>query len=300
MDPIAESADAYAVVGNPIGHSLSPVIHALFAAQTGEAITYEARLGDKDDFEEQVREWFEDGLAGLNVTVPFKEEAYQIVHVLTERAERAGAVNTIWLEDDFLVGDNTDGVGLLRDIQERLQFDPAGRDVLILGAGGAVRGILAPLLAAMSPGAGSPSGPRLVIANRTLERAEQLVDEWIEELADSGAEASIQLEACRLDAIPAGPYGLVLNATSAGLSDAGLDLPPGLFAPDALAYDLVYGPAARIFLDWAEAQGGVQTSDGLGMLIEQAAEAFFQWRGVHPDTQPVLETLRSLIEARTE
>jgi shikimate dehydrogenase len=292
-DPINESGDTYAVVGNPIGHSLSPVIHTLFAAQTGEAMTYEARLGDRDDFEEQVREWFEDGLGGLNVTVPFKEEAYQIVHVLTERAERAGAVNTIWLEDDFLVGDNTDGVGLLQDIQDRLHFDPAGRDVLILGAGGAVRGILAPLVAAMQASDGSHSAPRLVIANRTVERAERLVEEFAD------LQAEVHLEACPLEAIPAGPYGLILNATSAGLGDTGLDLPPGLFAPDALAYDLVYGPAARIFLDWAEAQGGVQTSDGLGMLVEQAAEAFFQWRGVRPDTEPVLDALRALIVAQT-
>lgn len=282
--------DRYAVVGNPVGHSLSPFIHRLFAEHTGEPVHYAALLGDPERFEEQVREWFEEGLCGLNVTLPFKEEAYSIAHFRTERAERAGAVNTLWLEEDFLVGDNTDGVGLLRDIQERLQFDPVGRDALILGAGGAARGILGPLLAALAPRESSSVCPRLIIANRTHSRAEQL----IEEFADL-AENTVDLQACDLGNLPAGPYGLIINATSAGLGGQPIDLPPGLLAADALAYDLVYGPASRVFLDWAQAQGGVQTSDGLGMLVEQAAEAFFQWRGIRPDTLPVLNQLREQI-----
>jgi shikimate dehydrogenase len=271
--------DRYAVVGNPIGHSLSPRIHALFAEQTGQHIVYEARLGRPEHFAQDVRAWFRDGLRGLNVTVPFKEEAFRLVDRRSPRAGHAGAVNTIWPEaDGLLTGDNTDGAGFLRDLTQRLGFDPAGRAILIVGAGGATRGLLQPLLAA------GPS--RLAIANRTPEKARVLQRDF----ADLAANAVF--EASGLEDIPAGPYDLLINATAAGLGSVALALPRGLLTGSSLAYDLVYGPASRPFLDWARAQGAGTVSDGLGMLVEQAAEAFAIWRGVRPLTEPVLATLR--------
>jgi shikimate dehydrogenase len=277
--------DLYAVVGNPIAHSLSPRIHTLFAAQTQQNLVYEARLGRLDQFAEDVRAWFRDDLCGLNVTVPFKEEAFRLVDRRTPRAERAGAVNTVWREaDGRLTGDNTDGAGFLRDLTQRLGFDPAGRRVLILGAGGATRGLMEPLLRA------APA--RLVIANRTPERAGALVLSF-QELA-----GGTLLESSALDRIPDGPYDLVVNATAAGLDAGRLALPRGLLDARAMAYDLVYGPAARAFTDWAGAQGAAVVTDGLGMLVEQAAEAFLLWRGVRPETDPVLDELRKALASR--
>lgn len=276
--------DCYAVVGNPIGHSLSPRIHTLFAAQTGQHIVYEARLGRIGHFAEDVHAWFRDGLRGLNVTVPFKEEAFRLVDKRTSRAARAGAVNTIWPEaDGRLTGDNTDGVGFLRDLRERMNFEPAGQAILILGAGGATRGLLEPLLT---------TGPaRLVIANRTETRARALV------LAFQDLAAGTPLESSGLDVIPDGPYGLVINATAAGLATGTMPLPPRLLDGTSLAYDLVYGPAAQPFLCWAREQGAAAVTDGLGMLVEQAAEAFTIWRGVRPKTGPVLRELQAALSA---
>lgn len=276
--------DRYAVVGNPIGHSLSPRIHTLFAAQTGQHMVYEARLGRADHFAEDVRAWFRDGLRGLNVTVPFKEEAFRLVDRRTPRAERAGAVNTIWQQaDGGLYGDNTDGAGFLRDLQGRLGFDPAGRTILILGAGGAARGLLEPLLTARPE--------RLVIANRTEARARSLV------LAFQDLATGTPLESSGLDGIPNGPYDLLINATAAALAASAMTLPSRLLAGTSLAYDLVYGPAAQRFLDWAREQGAAAVTDGLGMLVEQAAEAFAIWRGVRPDTGPVLRELQGALPA---
>ena len=277
--------DLYAVVGNPIGHSLSPRIHALFAAQTNQHMVYEARLGRPGHFETDVRGWFREGLRGLNVTVPFKEEAFRLVDRRTPRAERAGAVNTIWPETDgALTGDNTDGAGFLRDLSQRLGFEPAGRHILILGAGGATRGLLEPLLRA------APA--RLVIANRTPGRALALAKSFAE-LA-----GGTRLESSGLDMIPEGPYDLLINATAAGLGKEGLTLPSSLLGETSLAYDLVYGPASRPFLDWARKGGAARVTDGLGMLVEQAAEAFAAWRGVRPDTAPVLRELQRALAER--
>lgn len=277
--------DLYAVVGSPIGHSLSPRIHTLFAAQTHQQMVYEARLGRPGHFEEDVRGWFRDGLRGLNVTVPFKEEAFRLVDRRTPRAERAGAVNTIWPENGgALTGDNTDGAGFLRDLTQRLGFEPAGRQILILGAGGATRGLLEPLLRA------APA--RLVIANRTPERAVALVESFVE-LA-----GATRVESSGLDHIPTGPYDLLINATAAGLGQEGLKLPYGLIGEAGVAYDLVYGPAARPFLDWAREQHAARVTDGLGMLVEQAAEAFAAWRGIRPDTAPVLAELQRALAGR--
>lgn len=275
--------DRYAVVGNPIGHSLSPRIHMLFAAQTNQSMVYEARLGRPGHFAEDVRHWFRTGLRGLNVTVPFKEEAFRLVDRRTARAQRAGAVNTVWAEaDGTLTGDNTDGTGFLRDLRIRLDLDLADREILILGAGGATRGLLEPLLA--------EAPARLVIANRTPARAVALVESFAQ-LA-----GTTQLEASGLASIPDGPYDLLINATAAGLGTHGLSLPPGLLAGTSLAYDLVYGPASRPFLDWAREQGAGSVTDGLGMLVEQAAESFTAWRGVRPDTTPVLRELRETLD----
>lgn len=276
--------DRYAVVGNPIGHSLSPRIHALFAAQTDQHMIYEARLGRPDHFAEDVREWFRTGLRGLNVTVPFKEEAFRLVDRRTPRAQRAGAVNTVWPEaDGALTGDNTDGAGFLRDLSGRMGVDPAGHKILIVGAGGATRGLLEPLLHA------APA--QLVIANRTPERALELAKSF------AGLAGATRLESSGLDNIPDGPYDLLVNATAAGLGRHALNLPPGLIAGNGVACDLVYGPASRPFLDWAREQGAARVSDGLGMLVEQAAESFTAWRGVRPDTGPVLREVRQTLEA---
>ncbi len=276
------SPDRYAVVGNPIGHSLSPRIHTLFAEQTDQHLVYEARLGDPGRFETQVRDWFRAGLRGLNVTVPFKERAFRMMDLRTSRAERAGAVNTVWSEaDGRLTGDNTDGAGFMRDLVERIGFAPGGQRILILGAGGATRGLLAPLLGT------APS--RLVIANRTPERAHGLVQ------AFGDLAISTRLQASGLEALPEGPYDLLINATAAGLGADGLALPDALPAAGAVAYDLVYGPPAEPFLAWARGQGFTRASDGLGMLVEQAAEAFAIWRGLRPDTRAVLAALREEI-----
>lgn len=274
--------DRYAVVGNPIGHSLSPRIHALFAAQTNQSMIYEARLGRPGHFAEDVRDWFRTGLRGLNVTVPFKEEAFRLVERRTARAQSAGAVNTVWAEaDGTLTGDNTDGTGFLRDLGIRLGLELADRKILILGAGGATRGLLEPLL--------GEAPARLVVANRTPERAVALMESFAQ-LA-----GTTRLESSGLDTIPDGPYDLLINATAAGLGEQGLKLPPGLLAETSLAYDLVYGSASRPFLDWARRQGAGRVTDGLGMLVEQAAESFAAWRGVRPDTTPVLRELRETL-----
>ncbi len=273
--------DRYAVVGNPIAHSKSPFIHARFAEQTGEDIHYEALLAPLDGFARTARAFFAEGGKGLNVTVPFKLEAYELVDHLGAWAERAGAVNTVALEPDgLLLGENTDGIGLERDLTANLQVRVAGRRLLVVGAGGAVRGILEPLLRCE---------PReLVIANRTVAKAELLRDLF----ADLGP-----VHACGFDALAGERFDLVVNGTSASLGGALPELPPGLFAPRSVAYDLFYAPRPTPFMRWALQQGATRAFDGLGMLVEQAAESFFIWRGVRPDTRPVIQALRAVIAA---
>lgn len=265
--------DRYGVFGNPIGHSKSPQIHALFAAQTGQALSYEPLLAPLDDFPAFARDFFREGL-GANVTVPFKEQAYRMADELTERARRAGAVNTLKkLEDGRLLGDNTDGAGLVADLLNA-GVTLSGRRILLLGAGGAVRGVLEPLLA-HRPAA-------LVIANRTASRAEQLVQEFAE-LGSLSASGFAEL---------AEPVDLIVNGTSASL---GGELPPLadslIVAGRTFCYDMMYSAEPTPFCRWAAALGAA-TRDGLGMLVEQAAEAFELWRGVRPDTAPVLAELR--------
>ncbi len=268
--------DQYAVIGNPIAHSKSPLIHSRFAAQTGQALRYVALLAPLDGFTATVHDFIAAGGRGANVTVPFKEEAYRLATQLSPRARAAGAVNTLTFTGHEILGDNTDGAGLVRDISSNLGQSIRGQRVLLLGAGGAARGCLQPL------NAESPA--QLVLANRTPSKAQALANE----LQAQG----ILLEACGFDELAGRSFDLIINATSAGLSDSALALPDSLFTPNALAYDMLYG---RVTPFMAQARRcGIRVADGLGMLIEQAAIAFTLWRGVQPDTTPLLAELRGV------
>ncbi|HFD81234.1 MAG TPA: shikimate dehydrogenase [Gammaproteobacteria bacterium] len=269
--------DCYAVMGNPIAHSKSPLIHHLFAEQTGQRITYDALCVDTEIFAQAVAAFLIGGGSGLNVTVPFKAEAWEIADELSERARRAGAVNTLMIrEDGSLFGDNTDGIGLVRDLTQNLGIALEGRSILLLGAGGAARGVLAPLL--------EQKPARLVIANRTPGRARELAEEF----ADLG-----NVSGCGFDELRGQRFDLVINATSAGLEDQVPPLPEGVIGPQSSCYDLMYGDEPTAFVRHARAQGAAHAFDGLGMLVEQAAESFRIWRGVMPETAPVIDKLRA-------
>jgi shikimate dehydrogenase len=263
--------DRYAVIGHPVAHSKSPWIHAQFARATGEDITYDAIDAPPEGFVAQVEKFRAAGGKGLNVTLPFKAQAFRYCAGTTARAAAAQAVNTLVLDREQPFGDNTDGVGLVRDLTANLGCSLAGAQVLLLGAGGAVQGVLVPLA-----GAGAAA---IVVANRTAARAQAL------------AARVPGVAACGFDALAGRAFDLVVNATSAGLSGELPRLPPGLFRPGALAYDMLYGRDTE-FLAMARAAGAA-TSDGLGMLVEQAAESFLVWRGVRPDTRAVLAALRA-------
>ncbi len=262
--------DRYAVIGNPVAHSKSPWIHAEFARATRQDIEYGRIEAPREGFAAAVGAFRDAGGRGLNVTLPFKEQACGLCGETTARARAAGAVNTLRFDPPGIYGDNTDGAGLVRDLAANLGLVLAGRRVLLAGAGGAARGVVQPLLEA---GVG-----RLVIANRTVARARSLAARF------TGTRA------CGYEALRGESFDLVVNATSAGLEDAMPPLPRGVFARGALAYDMVYGRVTP-FLRAARAAGAA-VSDGLGMLVEQAAESFFLWRGVRPDTAPVLAQLR--------
>ncbi|WP_369600544.1 shikimate dehydrogenase [Hahella sp. SMD15-11] len=266
--------DRYAVIGHPVRHSKSPRIHQMFAEQTKQALTYTAIEAPLDGFAHTVRTFVENGGKGLNVTVPFKEEAFALAQQRTPLAERAGAVNTLYLEGEVLCGTTTDGVGLVRDLTDNLGLTLQGKRILVLGAGGAVRGVLEPLLA-RQPAA-------LVIANRTASRAETLAELF----APLGP-----VEACAPGALE-GPFDLIINGTAASLQGQVPDLPSGLVSEHTHTYDMMYGRDLTPFSRWALAQGAAAAHDGLGMLVEQAAESFFIWRGVRPATAPVLAALR--------
>lgn len=270
-------SDAYAVFGNPIAHSKSPRIHAEFARQTGQDMTYSARLAPLDGFAESVLAFRAEGGRGANVTVPFKEQAFALASRLSERARMAGAVNTLLFEPDGLYGDNTDGAGLVRDLTLNLGLNLAGRRVLLMGAGGAARGVILPLLEARPA--------QLFIANRTPDKAVALAAGF-----GRGPGASpANLAGGGYEGLPGG-FDVVINATAASLAGDLPPLPEDAFAAGALAYDMMYGQDTP-FLAFARARGA-RTADGLGMLVEQAAEAFMLWRGVRPDTGPVLRLLR--------
>ena len=272
--------DLYCVFGNPIAHSKSPLIHAAFAAQTGQNLRYEARCAPTNDFSGALAAFARDGGHGANVTVPFKEEAFRLSTRRTSRAAQAGAVNLLTFADAEIVGDNSDGAGLLRDIEHNLGFELKGRRILLLGAGGAARGTLGPLLAA------HPA--ELTVANRTPEKAIALAASFA---------AAGPVEGLAYPDLASRRYDLIINATAASLAGELPPLPDALLAEGSLAYDMMYGRGTTPFLAWAQDQGAGQYADGLGMLVEQAAEAFFVWRGIRPDSSPVLATLRQSLAA---
>jgi shikimate dehydrogenase len=276
MPDASTSSDLYAVFGNPVAHSKSPRIHTAFAQATGENLRYETRLAPLDGFSDAVRQFIEEGGWGANVTVPFKEEAFRLADECSSRARAAGAVNTLHFTAGRIFGDNTDGAGLVRDIEGNLAFPIAGQRVLLVGAGGAARGALAPLLAR------HPA--KFVIANRSADKARALA-----KLAPNMS----SVLGTGFDELAGQTFDLVINATSAGLFGAILPLPDGLFAPDSLAYDMMYGQDETPFLAQARVKGAARRSDGLGMLVEQAAESFFVWRGKHPETRALLAKLRA-------
>ena len=267
--------DQYVVIGNPVSHSKSPAIHAQFAAQTGESIAYERLAAPLDDFAACVQHFMQSGGRGANVTVPFKLEAFALATQLTPRAQAAGAVNTLSFDDGRIVGDNTDGVGLVRDIVHNAGVVLEGRRILLLGAGGAARGVVMPLLAERPQ--------QLVVANRTFARAQELVQSF-------PAAASV-LKAAAFDDL-SGQFDVIINATSASLSADLPAVPATLFGPQVFVYDMMYAATPTVFMQWA-AQHGACVRDGLGMLVEQAAESFFVWRGARPDTAPVYAALRA-------
>lgn len=268
--------DKYAVVGNPVAHSKSPQIHAAFAQATGQQMSYERLLAPVGGFAAVVDAFARDGGRGLNVTVPFKLDAFAVARTASDRAQAAGACNTLKRQGDGWYADNTDGAGIVRDLIHNHDVRLAGCDVLVLGAGGAARGILVPLLA---------QRPRsITICNRTAAKAEALAVRF----APRGSIAAVAPPA-----LSGRDFDVVVNATSAGLmGDVTLPWPSGLFRPHAFAYDMIYADAPTTFLRWANAQGVRRAADGLGMLIEQAAESFYLWRGVRPDTAPVFSLLR--------
>jgi shikimate dehydrogenase len=269
--------DRYAVIGNPIEHSKSPYIHHCFARQTRQDLSYERLLGDLEYFADDVRDFFAAGGKGMNVTVPFKEQAWRLADELGAEAHTAGAVNTLTaLEDGRIRGDNTDGLGLVRDLQRNLGLDLSGRRVLLLGAGGASRGVARPLL--------EQELRILVIANRTAGRARDLADQ----LQPFGPVAG-----CGLDELGDDRFDLVINGTAAGLAGEVPRISPECFGTGAWAYDMMYAAEPTAFVKWAQEQGVTHAADGLGMLVEQAAESFFLWRGIRPDTDSVIKDLRS-------
>ncbi|OGA82477.1 MAG: shikimate dehydrogenase [Burkholderiales bacterium RIFCSPHIGHO2_01_FULL_63_240] len=281
--------DRYAVAGNPVAHSRSPHIHSLFAQQTGQAIDYGRLLCPLDGFAPEVKAFAASGAKGCNVTVPFKFEAFELAARRSPRAELAQAANTLRFdtgEQGGWLADNTDGVGLVRDITVNAGVPLAGRRVLLLGAGGASAGVLGPLIEARPA--------EIVMANRTVEKAEAIVARH----ADWAAQHGVQLSARGLTDTGSA-FDVFINGTAASLAGSGVPVGPEVLKAGSLALDMMYGPAAQAFLDWARSHGAV-ARDGLGMLVEQAAESFALWRGVRPDTTPVLAEMRALVDAASK
>jgi shikimate dehydrogenase len=272
---MSDEIDRYAVFGNPVEHSKSPFIHARFAEQTGQRLVYTAELVEPGDFENAVARFAENNGKGLNITVPFKQEAWRLATRRSERAERAGAVNTLVIisKGDYY-GDNTDGVGLTRDLTVNYKLQLQGKHILIVGAGGAVRGVIEPLLATR------PAS--LTIANRTRDKALQLAQDFAELGNISG---------CGLDEFGNKAYDVIINGTSASLSGQLPPLPATLIHKETFCYDMMYATEATPFMCWAQQHGAKRVVDGKGMLVEQAAESFRIWRGCEPDTAAVIEAL---------
>lgn len=267
--------DRYAVIGNPIAHSKSPLIHTEFSIQTNQSLTYTAELVEVGGVAEFVQVFSRQNGKGLNVTVPFKLDAFKLATSLSKRAQRAGAVNTLVISGDEIFGDTTDGMGLLNDLTKNHQQTISNKRVLILGAGGAVRGVLEPLLL--------ESPESLTIANRTVSKAEELANDF-----SSFGNA----KACGFEQLQGKQFDLIINGTSASLSGDLPPLPDNLLAENAVVYDMMYGAEPTVFMRWAKQQGATHIYDGLGMLVEQAAESFYLWRKKRPETQGVINKLR--------
>jgi shikimate dehydrogenase len=272
---MSTALDQYGVVGHPVGHSLSPFIHGMFARTTGQRITYRLYDVAPGEFHQRVRAFFAQGGRGLNVTLPHKIAAADVAHELTPRAAHAAAVNTLAVRADGILGDNTDGAGLVHDLCDNLGLLITDRRVLVIGAGGATRGILGPLLA-LAP-------KEVVIANRTPQRAVALAAAF----TDLGA-----VQGVGFAQVEGAPFDLIVNATSASLSGDLPPFPPAVIGPQTVCYDLAYGTSATAFIEWATRQGCARALQGWGMLVEQAAESFLLWRGVRPATAPVLAALK--------
>jgi shikimate dehydrogenase len=272
---VNDSIDQYGVFGHPVNHSLSPFIHGLFARETGQAMSYRPFDVTAEEFQGRVQEFFAQGGRGLNITLPHKIAAVEVATELTARAAHAAAVNTLALKGEGILGDNTDGAGLVRDLCDNLGLVITNRRLLIIGAGGATRGILAPLLG-LEPTV-------VVIANRTAERAEALAAAF----SDLGSTQGVGFE--HIDAVP---FDLIINATSASLSGEIPPIPDGALSAQTVCYDLAYGRSATAFVRWAHGKGCARALQGLGMLVEQAAESFRLWRGVRPSTARVMDALR--------
>ncbi len=266
--------DKYAVIGNPVSHSKSPLIHRMFAEQTAQDMSYEAIEAPLDGFVNTIQRLRDEGYKGCNITVPFKHEAFKLANEHSGRARAAHAVNTFLFQDEIILGDNTDGIGLVTDIEQNLGCKFLFKRVLLMGAGGAAHGVIWHLFNA---------GAAIIISNRSMDKAEQLAAEF---------EGYGTVFAKSYEALAGQQFDIVINATSSSLTDTLPPLPDGLFKAGALAYDMMYGKQTP-FLRFAQEQGASQLADGLGMLIEQAAVAFQKWRGVSPDTAPVIAKLRS-------
>ena len=274
---MTEDIDHYAVFGNPISHSKSPQIHAMFAEQTNQSLVYSAELAEIGKFDQALNDFMQHNGKGINVTVPFKEDAWHCATKHSKRAQRAGAVNTLKLEDNGdLFGDTTDGVGLVTDLIQNHHIQIKDKDVLIIGAGGAVRGVLEALLEQ------HPSS--LLVANRTATKAVQLAKDF----ADLG-----NIKGCGLDEINDASFDIVINGTSASLQGELPQLPETIFRQNACSYDMMYAAKATPFMQWSARCGANNVIDGLGMLVEQAAESFFIWRGLRPETKSVIENIRT-------
>ena len=276
-------ADKYAVIGNPVEHSLSPAIHAEFARATGQSIAYEKILAPLQGFRDAVLKFRDEGGKGLNVTLPFKHEAWELAGVRSGFALAAGALNTLTFRGRDIIGDNTDGIGLVRDLLRNLKVALHGQRVLLMGAGGASYGVLEPLL--------REEPERVVVANRTVDKAVALVERF-----EKFRKYAVQgVTACSYEKLKGAQFDVVINATSAGLANTMPALPGGIFASGAIAYDMVYARRTP-FMQFAQ-EHGARVADGLGMLVEQAAESFFIWRGVYPETRAAMAMLRRQMSA---
>lgn len=275
------SIEKFAVIGHPIEHSKSPVIHQAFASQFGKSIAYEKVLSPLDGFATTVNRLQAEGYRGVNVTVPFKFEAFEASNALSDRAQAAGAVNTLSFHDGKISGDNTDGCGLVNDILKHWQASIAGQKILLLGAGGAAQGVMLPLL--------TQQPALLTVANRSLDKAQAMVSRFAADQESDKASCVVALEVKTFDALN-DAYDIVINATSAGLQAEALAINPAIFSENTLAYDMMYGRETPFMQQAHVAKASV--ADGLGMLVEQAAEAFYIWHGLRPDTAAVIRSFR--------